>query len=335
MHAGKSYKLPEFLFWTRRSIYWLVIMGIVPVFLYHNVSLEWLNIPWPVVALLGTATAFIVGFKNTQTYNRTGEAQQIWTTILNLSRAWGLVSRDYFDDPEVTKGLVYRHLAWLTALRYQMREHRIWESTAKKHNAEYRQFYTIPEKETPLEKEIAQFLSAQDLEYILKSGNKATHIMSLQSRNLKELYKNEQIVLLQFMEMERGIKEFYIQQGKAEQIKDSPYPRQYAIINTLFVRLFCFLLPFGMLKEFEKLDELVHGIMKGHMVWLVVPFSIMISWMYTSLEQVGESTENPFEGGANDVPISQMCRNMEIELREFLGETDLPEPLKPQNNIIL
>jgi len=335
MYAGKSYKLPEFLFWTRRSIYALIILGIVPVFLYHNIGLKWLNIPWPVVALLGTATAFIVGFKNTQTYNRTGEAHQVWTTILNLSRAWGLVSRDYFDNPDDTKGLIYRHLAWLTALRYQMREHRIWESTVKKHNVEYRQFYNIPEKETPLKKELAKFLSAEDLEYILASGNKATKIMSLQSQSLKRLFKKEQIVLLQFMEMERGIKEFYVQQGKTEQIKDSPYPRQYAIINTLFVRLFCFLLPFGMLKEFEKLDELVDGIMKGHMVWLVVPFSIMISWMYTSLEQVGESTENPFEGGANDVPISQMCRNMEIELREFLGETDLPEPLKPQNNIIL
>ncbi|WP_221391516.1 bestrophin family protein [Dyadobacter sp. NIV53] len=335
MHAGKSYKLSEFLFWTRRSIYVLIILGIVPVFLYHFAGLKWLNIPWPVVALLGTATAFIVGFKNTQTYNRTEEAQQIWTTILNLSRAWGLVSRDYFDNPAKTKDLIYGHLAWLTALRYQMREHRIWESTAKKHNAEYSRFYSIPEKEMPLKKELAKYLSTEDLTYILKTGNKATHIMGLQSRTLKELYRNEQIVLLQFVEMERGIKEFFVQQGKAEQIKDSPYPRQYAIINTLFVRLFCLLLPFGMLKEFEKLDELVDGVMKGQMVWLVVPFSIMISWMYTSLEQVGESTENPFEGGANDVPISQMCRNMEIELREFLGETELPLPLQAQNNIIL
>ncbi len=60
-----------------------------------------------------------------------------------------------------------------------------------------------------------------------------------------------------------------------------------------------------------------------------------ISWMYTSLEQGRESTENPFEGGANDIPIAQMCRSMEIELKEFLGETDLPSQLLPQNNIIL
>jgi len=50
----------------------------------------------------------------------------------------------------------------------------------------------------------------------------------------------------------------------------------------------------------------------------------LVSWMYVSLDQVGESSENPFEGGANDVPIAQICRWVEIELRETLQETDLP-----------
>jgi putative membrane protein len=135
--------------------------------------------------------------------------------------------------------------------------------------------------------------------------------------------------------MERAIRDFFVQQAKTEQMKDSPYPRQYAIINTFFVWLFCFILPFGMLKDFDNLNNEVQGIMKGYMVWLVVPFSTTISWIYTSLEQVGESTENPFEGSANDVPISQMSRSIEIELREFLGETDLPHELKAQNDIIV
>jgi len=50
---------------------------------------------------------------------------------------------------------------------------------------------------------------------------------------------------------------------------------------------------------------------------------------------LGESTENPFEGSANDVPISQMSRTVEIDMREMLGETDLPPALQPQNKIIL
>jgi putative membrane protein len=58
----------------------------VPVLGYHVADLKWLGLPWPVVALSGTATAFIVGFKNVQTENRTWEARQIWGDILSSSR---------------------------------------------------------------------------------------------------------------------------------------------------------------------------------------------------------------------------------------------------------
>jgi putative membrane protein len=75
--------------------------------------------------------------------------------------------------------------------------------------------------------------------------------------------------------------------------------------------------------------------MKGNMVWLVIPFSGLISWIYTSLDQVGESTENPFEGSPNDVPMTQLCREVEIDLRNMLGETDLPPSLEPKNNIVM
>jgi putative membrane protein len=90
-----------------------------------------------------------------------------------------------------------------------------------------------------------------------------------------------------------------------------------------------------LLREFDGLNQSVAGVIKGNMIWLVIPFSVLISWMYTSLERVGESTESPFEGSANDVPISQMCRTVEIDLREMLGETDCPPPLEPRNNIVL
>ena len=78
MHTGKRYKISEFLFWTRRSLGRLVFLGVAPTILFQVFDVKWLVVPWSVVALLGTATAFIVGFKNLQTYNRTWEARQIW-----------------------------------------------------------------------------------------------------------------------------------------------------------------------------------------------------------------------------------------------------------------
>ncbi len=335
MHIGKSYRLIEFLIWTRRNIYWLLVVGVIPVIFYEVFGMGWIAIPFSVVALLGTATAFLVGFKNTQTYNRTWEARQIWGGILNNSRTWGTMCRDFISHPAKTKELVYRHFAWLTALRYQLRENRAWEAAGKKYNKEYQSFYTIPERVTTLEEELAKYLTPDELAYILTTKNKAAQLLSLQSKTIRELLDQKEMDVYRFLEMHQKIDAFNDGQGKSERIKNFPYPRQFATINVLFIRLFCILLPFGMLKDFDKLNDSMVGFMHGYMVWLVIPFSVLISWVYTSLEQVGESTENPFEGSANDVPISQMSRTIEIDLREMLGETELPPALQAKNNIIL
>lgn len=335
MNVGRGYRLSEFLIWTRRELYVLLALGVVPVCLYELAQWRWLTVPWTVVALIGTATAFIVSFKNTQTYGRTVEAQQVWGGILNVSRAWGLMSRDYLKDEQLARQLVDRHLAWVTVLRYQMRRQRAWESTGRRTNAEYQRHYCVPEQETALDAELARLLPRDEIAIVLASRNKATQLMSHQSRAIRGLFERGEIVINFFIEMEKVIKELLDHQGRSERIKNFPYPRQYAIINTFFIRFFCVLLPFGLLKEFDGLNAMANGWMKGHMVWLVIPFSVMISWMYTTLEQVGASTENPFEGGANDVPIAQINRMIEIELRQLLGDADLPPLLRPKNNIIL
>jgi putative membrane protein len=335
VNVGRGYRLTEFLIWTRREIYVLAVLAVVPVCLYELAQWRWLTVPWTVVALVGIATAFIVSFKNTQTYARTVEAQQIWTGILNASRAWGLMTRDYVKNDATTRELVYRHIAWVTALRYQLRRPRAWESTLRATNAEYQSSYSVPEKETPLEEELAKFLAGDELRAILAARGKAMQLMANQSRAVTALFQRGEIVINFFIELEKAIKELLDHQGRSERIKNFPYPRQYAIISAFFVRLLCVLLPFGLLKEFDALNGLVNGAMKGHMVWLVIPFSVMISWMYTTLEQVGASTENPFEGGANDVPIAQINRMIEIELRGLVGDTTLPPLLQPKNNIIL
>ncbi|MNY23450.1 Bestrophin, RFP-TM, chloride channel [compost metagenome] len=216
-----------------------------------------------------------------------------------------------------------------------MRESRVWENSSNRSNQEYKKFYSIPERETTLDEELAKYLPAGELRYILTTKNRAVQLMSLQSKTIRSLFDRQLLDNYQFVEMERMVKEFYDHQGRSERIKNFPYPRQFATINGFFIKLFCFLLPFGLLKEFDKLNEGMEGIMKGNMVWMVIPFSVLISWVYTSLEVVGESTENPFEGNANDVPISQMSRTIEIDMREMLGETDLPPALQPKNNIIL
>ena len=120
--------------------------------------------------------------------------------------------------------------------------------------------------------------------------------------------------------------ELLAQQGASERIKNFPYPRQYATLNLWFVKIFVVLIPLGMLQEFEKLG--------GNLVWLSIPFSALAGWIFTTMEKIGESSESPFEGSANDVPITAMSRGIEIDLRQMLGETEVPATIQPEHNIL-
>jgi ion channel-forming bestrophin family protein len=53
------------------------------------------------------------------------------------------------------------------------------------------------------------------------------------------------------------------------------------------------------------------------------------------LERIGEATENPFEGGPNDIPITALARDVEIDLLEMIDEKELPAVLHAKNNILM
>jgi putative membrane protein len=339
MHAGKHYSFKEVVFWTRRDILGLIIISAIPTFCYGYLDWKWLAIPWLPIALLGTAVAFVVGFKNNASYDRMWEARRVWGAIVNASRTWGIMVLDYvtnkhaaqkLSDEELKKikaQFFYRHFAWLTALRFQLREKREWESIYKKHNAEYKnKWFKVDEHNTKLEHAIEKYFTADELTALMSKSNKAAHIIAMQSAELKKLNEAGLIDDFRHMELEKMLAELYNQQGASERIKNFPYPRQYATLNLWFIKIFILLIPFGMLPEFEKFGT--------HMVWLSIPFSALAGWIFTTMEKIGESTESPFEGSANDVPITAISRTIEIDMREMLGETDLPPAIKHQHNIL-
>jgi putative membrane protein len=332
MHVGKSYRAYEFLAWSRRRLFALLIVSTVPVLLYQLAGFKAVSIPWSIVLLLGTTVALVSGFKNTQTYGRSVEAQQAWSSISASSRIWGMLCCNFLSAEEAAK-LVYRHIAWLAALRFALRRPRPWETQEQKANVEWRRRYHVPEQETLLREELAVYASNE--ENILQSLNPAARALQTQGREIKSLLDKGALTIQAYLEMLKVLRELEDFQARCERIKNVPYPRQYAIVSALFVAIFCILLPFGLVGQFDQLNSQIDGFMKGHMVWLVIPFSATVGWMYTSLDQVGESTANPFEGGTNDVPISHISRNIEIELRETLGEINLPAPLKPTNDILM
>jgi putative membrane protein len=123
MHTGRRYSPLDFFRWTRRDTYWMLLLATIPTVLYA-IGLTFIALPWQPIAIMGTVVAFIVGFKNNASYNRIWEARQIYGAIINNSRSFAYTLRDVLggSNPETTKQIFYRHFAWLTALRFQLRE---------------------------------------------------------------------------------------------------------------------------------------------------------------------------------------------------------------------
>lgn len=336
MHTGKRYTPFEFFTWTLRDTLLLLAIAAVPTILYEVFGWRFLALPWQPIALLGTALAFVVGFKNNASYGRIWEARQIYGSIINDSRSFAYTLRDAVGDKNsnVVQTMFNRHFAWLTALRFQLREPRSWENMKRRSNQNFLTGrYTIPEWGSKVEEELKNYLPEGELNYILPKKNRATQLIALQSEQLAVLRKEGVLNDFQWRELQNGIIKFTDDQGKAERIKNFPYPRNFASVTTYLMFAFVLLLPFGLLKEYEKMGD--GTFLEGYTIWFNVIFSGVVAWVFHVLDTIGESAVNPFEGSANDIPITQISRMIEIDMRDMLDEKELPEPITAKNNILM
>ena len=179
-----------------------------------------------------------------------------------------------------------------------------------------------------MKQQICSFLNEQEQEIICAQANSATQLLRWQSEELKRVVEQkrytEEFRLMGMMEL---ITEMYALQGKCERIKNTPFPRQYAYFSAVFVWIFVSLLPFGIVGEL--------GERGSPMVWLTVPITVVISWIFWTMEGVGDSSEDPFENFINDVPMTALCRTIEIDLREMLSEDEIPQAIQPKDDILM
>ncbi len=344
MIVTKGISLRNFIKWTAGHILWLlVLMGVIAAFYYFEIIS--FSIPWLPVSVIGTAVAFYVGFKNNQAYDRMWEARKIWGGIVNDSRTWGMMVDGYVtnlfkkdqasenDLQQIKKRLIYRHIAWLYAHRSQLLVATPWEHisqgghigrTAKK----YQDKFGVGLLDDDITKtELKLFLPPDEHDRLIAHINTATQIINEQSRDLTQLRTQDFIDDFRHMEMENILRSFYTLQGKNERIKKFPLPRQYANMSRIFVGIFIMLLPFSMIPELMSL---------GHWgIWLSIPVTALIGWVYVMMEIVGDYSENPFQGMANDIPMMSLCRIIETDLREMLGETDLPPTIEAKNGVLM
>ena len=345
MYIYKNFNLKSVLRFSGGHIIWLTIWAILATAILELTPLSWINIPWLPLSVIGIAVAFYVGFKNNSAYDRLWEARKIWGAIVNSSRVWGANIRAYVSnqfttedksDPELNhwhQKLIYRHIGWLYTLRSQLLIPTPWEHINQgKHvkrvtEKRMKRFGIGLTDDDVTEKELKEFLPENEYERLIAYQNTATQIIDQQSQDLKELRRLDLIDDFRHMELQKVLNDFYTFQGQCERIKKFPFPRQYGSMSLIFVGIFIFLLPLGLVSEFAKLGDFG--------AWLSVPFTILIGWVFVMMELVGDYSENPFEGLGNDIPMLSLCRTIEIDLKQMLGEADLPAPVKAKNGVLM
>ena len=342
MHIKKRFTVLEILWWTRFETLLFLVIGTGSVACFYYLDLDWLKIPWTPLALIGTAVAFVIGFQNNAAYGRIWEARKIWGGIVNTSRTFGMLVQDMLTNEHTEsplseaelrheiKTLTYRHIAWMTALRHAMRQIKPWE-TATSHKTNLEWDYRPPERDSTLEVDLKPYIDEPDFEYVMSKNNKQTALIYLQSHHLRKLKERGVVWEFSFLKLEAVLQELVSLQGKSERIKNFPYPRHFATLNHLFMWLLILLLPLGLVPQFADIgDKFVesHPLACELFVWLSIPFYVVVAWTFHTMERVGRTGENPFEGTVNDVPISTIARGIEIDLRQNLGEPSeaIPEP---------
>lgn len=328
MYIQRNYGFAMTANWSRKPFLLGLAYALAVNVVIHFLAPDF-SVPWQPVSVIGIAVAFYLGFKNNSSYDRTWEARKIWGGIVNSSRSFSASTVSYIQGPDaaaVHRELLYRHIAWLTALRHQLRTHRSWE-----HDREAIRNGAMPGiNERPgalCTAEMEQFLAPAERAVVRTKSNMAVHLLHTQSLRLQQLRDAGYMEDFRHMDLNRHLVDLMAEQGRAERIKNFPFPRQYASTALWLTLVFAAFVPLSMVEVFP------HG--SGWTYWLSPFLSALVIWVFFLMEMIGDYSENPFEGTYNDVPITAIARGIEIDLREMINDRDIPGPVQPENGFLM
>lgn len=281
------------------------------VFILHQQQLTRISLPFSVAAILGSALAIFIAFRNNSAYSRWWEARTLWGGIVNSSRVMARLIITFTDShahqpqydlkraEQFKKEVIYQQIAWVNALRIQLRKSDSWE-------------------------ELRPFLSETDFNALVKAHNKPNFLQLLSGRRIYAAMADGTLGGFDSFQLEGQLLALANYQGGCERIKNTPLLRQYDYFTRLFLYTFIILLPFALVGDFARLE----------LDYLMLPVSVIIAFVFAIIGKVGEVNEDPFENRITDVPLTALCNTIEIDLRELLGERDLPAKMQANQGFL-
>ncbi|WP_018344906.1 bestrophin family protein [Cytophaga aurantiaca] len=294
-------------------IYSLTIVFFAVILKVTNYYIDW-GVPVSITAVLGTALSILLGFSNSQAYDRWWEARKIWGSIVNDSRSFSkqVISFIQFEDDhhhhatkEIRRKIIYRHLAFINALRMQLRE----EQNAEKFTAV-----------------LSPFLSEEEYNTVRGANNVATQLIKNQAEDIRKMYDRKLLNEFMFIQLDQTLSNFYTYQGQAERIKKTPFLPTYHFFSKVFLYFFITLLPFSLLS----------GVDKAATTWILLPITVAIGWVFHIIYLNGHVYATPFDNTPFDTPMTSICNTIEIDLKEMLGGDEvMPAKMVAHKGILM
>lgn len=309
MIVKRSFDLRK-VFWNIRiEVLASMITAILILFLYRLNCLP-ISLPFSIVAILGSALAIFIAFRNQSSYARWWEARTIWGGIVNNSRIFArqiIANVDFsvangkiesIDAKLFKRELIYRQIAFAHCLRQHLRRQEVFS-------------------------EYEHLLSQDELEALKKMQNRPNMLLHRQGIRIKQAIQEEYLGAFDNISMEPNLASFTNWQGACERIKNTPLPMNYQYFTKLFLFVFIAVLPLGLIGDFGKMN----------LEWMIIPISFIVSFVFSIMNKVGEINENPFENQTSDIPLTALCNTIERDLKEMLCE-EIPSKIEAKNGYL-
>lgn len=307
MIVPRAPQLRRMIQYVGRPLVFLVLWDLLIVLAFKLLHWEWVGSKSVPLALYGSAIGIIVGFRNNSAYGRWWEARTLWGAIVNNSRSLarqvdttlGTCTEDTAECITLRTRIVHHQIAYVHALRQQLRG-------------------LNPTLEIRARMSADEFPDA-DLEALVSQKNVAMTVQQSMGAMLTQARQRHWIDPLVWQAMDRNLDDLMDSQGGAERIKNTPMPKQFDYFPTLFVRIYCLLLPIGMVENLG---------------WFTPLGSTLVGFMFLALDKIGRDLQDPFDNGIYDIPLTAITTTIETNLRQILGETNLPEPVVPVRGVL-
>jgi putative membrane protein len=286
-----------------RPLLVLLAYDLAVVTAYKVLHWDWVAMPHIPLALFGSAIGIIVAFRNQSSYARWWEARTLWGALVNNSRSWArqvttvmmpLSDAEARELKEYQRRLVYHQIAYVHALRQHLRGLEPWE-------------------------ELTPLLSERELSQLRDQKNVPLAIQQQMGALLRECQSRGWIDMAHWRAMDNNLDDLVDAQGGAERIKNTPMPKQYDYFPQLFVHIYCTLLPLALVTN---------------MGWLTPLGSTLVGFIFLALDKIGRDLEDPFENSIYDLPLTAITRTIDVNLRQLLGETEVPQAEKPIRGVL-